>query len=147
MNILEMTEREIYETGLEVLGEKLGAALPRFLHQCKPGSGDWSAARHNLLEDGLNVETLATRIQQAREQEGERKTEAMRMRQLRAAASQAELLQMTDLEIYETGLDVLCDKLGPVGMSRFRRYCAQRNVEQTELGAIQRALGKDSLPD
>ena len=41
-----MINEEIYETGLKVLSEKLGAAgMVRFLRQCEPGTGDFTEER------------------------------------------------------------------------------------------------------
>ena len=46
MNVLEMTDSELYEMGINVLSEKLGASeVPRFVRQCQPGTGDYSVER------------------------------------------------------------------------------------------------------
>ncbi len=132
MNIFKMTELEIYEVGIEILREKLGPAIDRFLPQCKPGKGNWSVDRHKWINKERDVETLARRIQQEREKRRAQEQEEARLRQHCAAASHAEILKMTDLEIYKTGIEVLGERLGPAGMSRFHRYCAQRNGTKDE---------------
>ena len=43
MDVLQMTDLEIYEMGLKVLTDKLGASeVQRFIRQCKPGKGNYS---------------------------------------------------------------------------------------------------------
>lgn len=142
MKVLGMTEVEIYDVGIEILKEKLGPAIDRFLPQCKPGEGNWSVDRHKWINSEQDVETLARRIQQSREKE----REEARLRQHRATASHAEILEMTDLEIYKTGIEVLGEKLGPAGMNRFHRYCAQLNVEKDATGRTETAAGYEPQP-
>ena len=142
MNIFKMTEQEIYEAGIEILKEKLGPAIDRFLPQCKPGKGNWSVDRHKWINREPDIQSLAKRIQQSREKAAEEE----RLRRQRAAASQTEILKMTDFEIYEIGLGVLCDKLGPAGMNRFHRYCAQLNVERGGTRRTETAAGYEPQP-
>ena len=142
MNIFKMTEQEIYEAGIEILKEKLGPAIDRFLPQCKPGKGNWSVDRHKWINREPDIQSLAKRIQQSREKAAEEE----RLRKQRAAASLAEILKMTDFEIYEIGLGVLCDKLGPAGMNRFHRYCAQLNVERGGTRRTETAAGYEPQP-
>lgn len=142
MNIFKMTEQEIYEAGIEILKEKLGPAIDRFLPQCKPGKGNWSVDRHKWINREPDIQSLVKRIQQSREKAAEEE----RLRRQRAAASQAEILKMTDFEIYEIGLGALCDKLGPAGMNRFHRYCAQLNVERGGTRRTETAAGYEPQP-
>ena len=142
MNIFKMTEQEIYEAGIEILKEKLGPAIDRFLPQCKPGKGNWSVDRHKWINREPDIQSLAKRIQQSREKAAEEE----RLRRQRAAASHAEILKMTDFEIYEIGLGVLCDKLGPAGMNRFHRYCEQRNVDRGGTRRTETAAGYEPQP-
>ena len=142
MNIFKMTEQEIYEAGIEILKEKLGPAIDRFLPQCKPGKGNWSVDRHKWINREPDIQSLAKRIQQSREKAAEEE----RLRRQRAAASQAEILKMTDFEIYEIGLGVLGEKLGPAGMNRFHRYCEQRNVETGSTRRTETAAGYEPQP-
>ena len=60
-----MTDEEIYEAGLKVLSEKLGAAgMVRFLRQCGPGTGNFTEERQEWLADEPDIKTIAKRIQQ-----------------------------------------------------------------------------------
>ena len=93
MNIFKMTEQEIYEAGIEILKEKLGPAIDRFLPQCKPGKGNWSVDRYKWINRERNVKALARRIQQEREKTRDKEREEARMRQHRATASHAENLR------------------------------------------------------
>ena len=55
MNIRDMTDAEVYELGLEILLNKLGyAGAVRFLEQCRPASGDYTAERHKWLGDSTH---------------------------------------------------------------------------------------------
>ena len=51
MNVLKMTNIEFFELGIATLLEKLGpAGVSRFLRQCEPGIGDYTAERHKWLD-------------------------------------------------------------------------------------------------
>ena len=116
MNILEMTDLEIYEMGLEELTLQLGTAEKmRFLQQCKPSDYDYTAERHKWLANQPDIPTIAKRIQQ---REAEQETEE-RIKAERIAAWRNGLLELTDIEIYELGLNVLADRLGAYGLLRF----------------------------
>ncbi len=112
MNILEMTDKELYELGQKALADKLGAdQVDRFIRQCKPGEGDYSVDRHKLLANQGDIDTIVARI---RRREVERKEEE-RKRSERFNAPQSEIRKMTDIEIFEIGIKVLVDKLGVAG--------------------------------
>ena len=116
MNILEMTDLEIYEIGLEALTLQLGTAEKmRFLQQCKPSDYDYTADRLKWLANQPDIPTIAKRIQQ---REAEQETEE-RIKAERIAAWRNGLLELTDIEIYEFGLKVLADRLGAYGLLRF----------------------------
>ena len=113
MSILEMTDSELYEAGIAALTDKLGAAeVPRFIRQCQPGVGDYSVNRHKLLANQPDIDTIAKRIQQGRAV----REEEERARTQRFAASQSKIREMTDIEIYEIGCEVLVQKLGVAGL-------------------------------
>ena len=62
MNILEMTDSEMYELGMKALISKLGAAKTQwFIRQCQPGTGDYSVDRHQLLAD-RQISTLSPSV-------------------------------------------------------------------------------------
>jgi len=59
-----MTDEEIYETGLKVLAEKLGAAgMIRFLRHCEQGTGNFTEERKEWIADEPDIRTIAKRIQ------------------------------------------------------------------------------------
>ena len=65
MNTRNMTDEEIYEAGLKVLSEKLGAAgMIRFLRQCEPGTGNFTEERKEWISDEPDIRTIAKWIQQ-----------------------------------------------------------------------------------
>ena len=124
MNTLEMTDNELYELGVKILTDKLGASqVPRFIRQCKPGKGDYSVDRHKLLANEPDIETIVKEIQEMRPiREAEEHARAERF-----AAPQSEIRKMTDIEIYEIGNQVLVDKLGPDGLMGFILRCQELN--------------------
>ena len=124
MNTLEMTDNELYELGVKILTDKLGAAqVPRFIRQIRPGKGDYSVDRHKLLANQPDIDTIVKRIQDRRQ---EREAEE-RARAKRFAAPQSEIQKMTDIQIYEIGSRTLVDKLGPDGLWGFTLICQDRN--------------------
>ncbi len=139
MDILKMSDLEIYEIGLKELTLQLGAAEKmRFLRQCKPSDYDYTAERHKWLADQPDIPTIAKRIQKmeaAQEAEEYIKTE-------RVAAWRKGLLELTDIEIYELGLKVLVEKLDAYGFLRFIvHHFKQLNATQTV------DLSQQSLPN
>ena len=80
MNALEMTDDELYEIGIKILTEKLGASeVPRFVRQCQPGTGDYSVDRHKLLANQPDIDTIIKQIQDRREaREAEERARAKR---------------------------------------------------------------------
>ena len=124
MNALEMTDNELYEMGIKVLTNKLGASeVPRFIRQCKLGKGDYSVDRHKLLANQPNIDTIVKRIQGRRTaREAEERARAEKF-----AAPQSEIRKMADIEIYEIGSRILINKLGIAGMIGFIGLCQELN--------------------
>ena len=124
MNVLEMTDDELYEMGVKILTYKLGASeVPRFIRQCKPGKGDYSVDRHKLLANEPDIKTIVKRIQESRPaREAEERARAKRF-----AAPQSEIRKMTDIQIYEIGCQSLVNKLGPAGLMGFTNICRELN--------------------
>ena len=124
MNTLEMIDSELYEIGIKILTDKLGAAeVTRFIRQCKPGKGDYSVDRHKLLADQPDIDTIVKRIQGRRTvREAEERARAKRF-----AMPQSEIQKMTDIEISEIGNQALISKLGVAGLIRFIRICQELN--------------------
>ena len=136
MNVLEMTDSELYEMGIKILTDKLGASeMPRFIRQCKPGKGNYSVDRHKLLANQSDIDTIVKRIQDrrtAREAEERARAEGF-------TAPQSEIRKMPDIEIYEIGSRVLVNKLGAAGSMQFIGLCQEINggysrerIENTE---------------
>ena len=124
MNVLELTDNEIYELGMKALIDKLGAAeTQRFVRQCQPGTGDYSVDRHELLANLSDIDTLARCIQER----SVLRVDEERARARRFAASRSEMQKMTDLEIYEIGSRVITKKLGTAGAMNFLRQCQELN--------------------
>ena len=124
MNILEMTDDEIYELGMKALISKLGDVKAQwFIRQCQPGTGDYSVDRHQLLAGLPDIATIAKHIQERKSTWGAEE----RARARRFAASQSEIQKMTDIEIYEIGARVLTKTLGVAGSMNFLRQCQELN--------------------
>ena len=116
MDILEMTDLELYEVGIKELTEQLGPAYTeKFLQQCKPSDYDYTAERHKLLANQPDIHAIVKRIQQ---REAEREEEE-RIKAERVAAWGKGLLELTDFEIYELGLKILAGKLHVCGYVGF----------------------------
>ena len=59
MNVLEMTDSELYEMGLKELKAQLGPAYTaRFLQQCKPSEYDYTVERHKLLANQPDIHAI-----------------------------------------------------------------------------------------
>ena len=116
MDVLRMTDIEIYQAAITELKAQLGAAsTAKFLQQCKPNEYDYSVERHKLLANQPDIDTIAKRIQQ---REAEREAEE-RIKAERIAAWRQGLLELTDIEIYELALEILIDKFNVYGFIRF----------------------------
>ena len=119
MNVLEMTDLEIYKAAIAELRTQLGTAYTaRFLRQCKPNEYDYSVERHKWLDDEPDIGTIVARI---RQREAEQKKEE-RIKAKRVAAWRKGLLELTDIEIYEVGLKILIDKFDAYGYVRFFQH-------------------------
>ena len=129
MDILEMTDLEIYELGINELIEQIGPTYTeRFLRQCKPREYDYTAERHKVLANQPDIHTIAKRIQRG---EVERKEEE-RIKAERVAAWRKGILELTDIEIYELVVKILADKLhvyGSVGF--FQQHFKNLNGDQS----------------
>ncbi len=124
MDILEMTDLELYEVGIKELTEQLGPAYTaKFLQQCKPNEYDYSLERHKLLANQPDIDTIAKRIQQREAEE--------RIKAERIAAWRKGLLELTDIEIYELALEILIDKFSVYGFIRFfQQHFKNLNADQ-----------------
>ena len=116
MDILEMTDLEIYELGTKKLTEQMGTTYAtQFLQKCKPRDYDYTAERHKWLVDDPDILTMAKQIQEEKALQAKEKS----VKAERIAAWRSGLLELTDIEIYELGFKVLADSLGAYGLLRF----------------------------
>lgn len=109
MNVMDMTDAEVYELALEILFDKLGhAGLIQFLRHCKPCTGNYTVERQKRInDDTADVKTIVKGIQEKRKLIG---TENVNPKSVD---------DMSGIEIYEFGLRAISQKLGPVGVVRF----------------------------
>ena len=116
MDVLQMTDLEIYDLGVKELTEQLGPAYAtQFLQSCKPRDYDYTAERHKWMANDPDIHTLAKRIQQ---REASRKAEEC-LKAERIAAWRKGLVELTNIEIYELGFKILADELKGYGLLRF----------------------------
>ena len=117
MNVHKITDIEIYKLGIEILIDKLGpAGMMRFFSQGDPGKGDYSVDRHKLPQP--NIDTIVKEIQHIQS------TKQPRVKAWRTASCPiVDTQKMTDIEVYEVGIEHLKDKLGSAGLSRFLSQC------------------------
>ena len=110
MNVLEMSDIQIYERGLEILTKNLGlAGTTRFLRICKPRKGDAAEAWQSLSQ--LEMESLREKVFQAYTP----KPSVAENGHIR------NLDMLPDMAFYQIGLEAILDELGTVGMARFTR--------------------------
>ena len=110
MNVRDMTDAEVYELGLEILLDTLGSTgRLRFLEQCKPCTGDYTAERQKSIDNTSDIQTIVKRIQKRREQK----------QAIPKNDPPKNVNEMSDIEVYELGLRAISRKLGPIGIVRF----------------------------
>ena len=144
MNVLEMTDLEIYELGIKELTEQLGAAYTkRFLQRCKPRDYDYTAERHKLLANDPDIPTIVKQMQQARA--AEEKEEYIKAE--RVASWRNGLLELTDIEIYELAFKVLSDRLEGYGLATFIRHHFKVNkTKDNDVGAMKTEQARAAEP-
>ena len=144
MDVLKMTDLEIYELGIKELTEQLGAAYTkRFLQRCKPRDYDYTAERHKLLANDPDIPTIVKQIQQARA--AEEKEEYIKAE--RVASWRNGLLELTDIEIYELALKVLSDRLEGYGLATFIMHHFKVNkTKENDVGATQAEQARAAEP-
>ena len=137
MDILEMTDLEIYELGIKELTEQLGAAYTkRFLQRCKPRDYDYTAERHKWLANQPDIPTIAKRIQK---REAERKEEEC-IKAERIAAWRKGILELTDIEMYELAVKILVDKLHVYGYVGFIQQHFKHLRDDQPIDLLQQSL-------
>ncbi len=106
MNLLKMSESEIYKLGLRTLIKHLGLdGTTRFLGICKPHKDDIKVREQTLSY--AEMEDIQEKVYNAYS--------------TKCLGPPIDLSQMPDRDFYRLGINVILDQLGPVGMTRFIR--------------------------
>ena len=106
MNLLKMSESEIYKLGLRTLIKHLGLdGTTRFLGICKPHKDDIKVREQTLSH--AEMEEIQEQVYNAYS--------------TKCLGAPKDLSQMPDRDFYRLGINVIFDQLGPVGMTRFIR--------------------------
>lgn len=104
MNLLKMSESEIYKLGLRTLIKHLGLdGTTRFLGICKPHKDDIKVREQTLSH--AEMEEIQEKVYNAYS--------------TKRLGVPKDLSQMPDRDFYKLGINVILDQLGPVGMTRF----------------------------
>ena len=129
MKVLQMTNIEFFELGIETLLDKLGpTGVSRFLIQCKPGTGDYAVERHKWL-DKIDRKTgleEIKKIQNAREA-GQSDCKYASLAKAVLAGDRKlrpkKVQKLTDIELYKLAVEILTEKLTPAGLIGFFLQC------------------------
>ena len=120
MNVQNMTDTQVYERVLQILVEHLGIdGTTRFLSICKPRKNQTPVAGQQLSRSAM--EGIQERIYRMDAvQQLVPKNESIR-----------NLDQLSDIVFYEHALEIILDRLGPVGMARFIRIRKPSTIDYT----------------
>ena len=121
MNVMDMTDVQIYELGIKVLTECFGLlGTTRFLQICHPHKDEVSGAGQKLSD--LEMEEIREKVYKAyAAKDPESKKEHNR-----------KMTKQSDIAFYELSIKAISDVLGPVGMARFIRIRKPNLVNYTE---------------
>ena len=121
MNVMDMTDAQIYELGIKALTESFG--LPnttRFLQICQPHKDEVSGDGQKLSD--LEMEEIREKVYKAYASKyPEPKKEHNR-----------KMNKRSDIAFYELSIKAISDALGPVGMARFIRIRKPNLINYTE---------------
>ncbi len=141
MDVLEMTDLEVYKLGIKELTEKIGPVYTeQFLKQCKPREYDYTAERHKLQANAPDIPTIVKQIQQA--SAAQEKEE--RIKNERVTAWRDGILELTDIEIYELALKILADRLDAYGLATFIMYHFKQSGSNKYVNLFQQSLPEDN---
>lgn len=136
MNALKMTDSELYKLGIEVLTTKLGkVGVSRFLtiNMRAPCTGDYTNERHEWL-DKIDKETAVKRSKkiEKKHETGQRTGNPAPATKIETSGDGKPLVirvrEMSDMELYEAGLEALVNKLSIAGMPRFIRLAQRKQT-------------------
>ena len=120
MNILEMTDAEVYEHSIKTLTECFGlAGATRFLQICQPHKDEVSGTAQKL--SALEMEEIREKVYKAY---AAKYPASIKERNQK-------MTKRSDIAFYELGLKALSDALGPVGMARFIRIRKPSTIDYT----------------
>ena len=121
MNVMNMTDAQIYELGIKALIECFGLpSTTRFLQICQPHKDEVSEGGQKLSD--LEMEEIREKVYKAyaAKYPGCKKEHNRKMN------------KQSDIAFYEFSIKVISDALGPVGMARFIRIRKPNLVNYTE---------------
>ena len=120
MNIMDMTDAQIYEHGIKALIACFGIpGATRFLQICQPHKGDVSRTEKKLSV--LEMEEIREKVYKAYTT---KVPEPIKERNRK-------MTKRSDIAFYELGLKAISDALGPVGMARFIRIRKPSTIDYT----------------
>ena len=120
MNVIDMTDAQIYELAIKALTECFG--LPdttRFLQICQPHEDETSRVEQKLSE--LKMEEIREKVYKAY---------AAKYPKCKKAHNR-KMNKRSDIAFYERSIKAISDALGPVGMARFIRIRKPSTVDYT----------------
>ena len=121
MNVMDMTDAQIYEHGIKTLTECFGLpGATRFLQICQPRKNEVSGTAQKL--SALEMEEIREKVYKAYTA---KYPESIKERNQKTS-------KRSDIAFYELGLKAISDALGPVGMARFIRIRKPNLVDYTE---------------
>lgn len=136
MNVLKITDSELYKLGIEALTTKLGkVGVSRFLtiNMRAPCTGDYTNERHEWLDkiDKGTALKKSKKIEKKQKVEQKIGNPASATR-IRTSGDRNPLgltvREMSDMELYEVGLEALVNKLSIAGMPRFIRLAQRKQI-------------------
>ena len=115
-----MTDVEVYELGLKALTENLGLTeTTRFLQICQPHKSDPARSMRPLSD--LKMERIREKVYKAYvAKQPESENQPIK-----------KITSLSSIALYELGIKVISDKLGPVGMAQFIRIRKPSTVDYT----------------
>ena len=120
MNVMDMTDAQIYELGITALTECFG--LPettRFLQICQPHKDESRGTRPRLSV--LEMEEIREKVYKAYTVKSPESEEECKR----------EMPKETDIAFYKLGIKAISNALGPLGMARFIRIRKPNAVDYT----------------
>lgn len=120
MNVMDMTDAEIYEYSIRVLTEHFGLpGTTRFLEICQPHKNEGSGAEQKLSI--LEMEEIREKVYKAYAPKS-LKSKKERNRKM---------TKHSNIAFYKLGIKAISDALDPIGMARFIRIRKPSTMDYT----------------